>query len=176
VLTSPADTGAVTLSLPQDTQTEAHDYPVEFFNKRIWHIPRNRADSTALAEAAKWISESQCPLIIAGGGVIYSGAEDALKQFVEKTGIPVGVTMAGKGSLLYDNKLNLGAIGVTGNFAANRIAREATWLLVLEHAMAILPRRARPPFRILMFVSSILTLLNLMLLSILHCRYWPMRV
>jgi 3D-(3,5/4)-trihydroxycyclohexane-1,2-dione acylhydrolase (decyclizing) len=125
VLTSPADTGAVTLSLPQDTQTEAHDYPVEFFKKRIWHIPRNRADSTALAEAAKWISESKCPLIIAGGGVIYSGAEDALKQFVEKTGIPVGVTMAGKGSLLYDNKLNLGAIGVTGNFAANRIAREA---------------------------------------------------
>jgi 3D-(3,5/4)-trihydroxycyclohexane-1,2-dione acylhydrolase (decyclizing) len=125
VLTSPADTGAVTLSLPQDTQTEAHDYPVEFFKKRIWHIPRNRADSTALAEAAKWISESKCPLIIAGGGVIYSGAEDALKQFVEKTGIPVGVTMAGKGSLLYDNKLNLGAIGVTGNFAANRIARQA---------------------------------------------------
>ncbi|MFH1884294.1 MAG: 3D-(3,5/4)-trihydroxycyclohexane-1,2-dione acylhydrolase (decyclizing) [Planctomycetota bacterium] len=125
VLTSPADTGAVTLSLPEDTQTEAHDYPVEFFNKRIWHIPRNRPDSTALTEAARWIRDSKCPLIIAGGGVIYSDAQDALKQFVEKTGIPVGVTMAGKGSLLYDNKLNLGAIGVTGNFAANRIARQA---------------------------------------------------
>jgi 3D-(3,5/4)-trihydroxycyclohexane-1,2-dione acylhydrolase (decyclizing) len=125
VLTSPADTGAVTLSLPQDTQTEAHDYPVEFFNKRIWSIPRNRADSTALKEAAKWIRNSQSPLIIAGGGVIYSSAEDTLKEFVEKTGIPVGVTMAGKGSLLYDNKLNLGAIGVTGNFAANRVARQA---------------------------------------------------
>ena len=125
VLTSPADTGAVTLSLPQDTQTEAHDYPVDFFNKRIWSIPRNRADSKALKEAAKWINASKCPLIVAGGGVIYSSAEDTLKQFVEKTGIPVGVTMAGKGSLLYDNKLNLGAIGVTGNFAANRIARQA---------------------------------------------------
>jgi len=125
VLTSPADTGAVTLSLPEDTQTEAHDYPAEFFNKRIWSIPRNRADSTALKEAARWIRESKCPLIIAGGGVIYSQAEDALKKFVGKTGIPVGVTMAGKGSLLYDNKLNLGAIGVTGNFAANRIARQA---------------------------------------------------
>lgn len=125
VLTSPADTGAVTLSLPEDTQTEAHDYPAEFFNKRIWHIPRNRADSAALKEAARWIRESKCPLIIAGGGIIYSEAEDALKKFVEKTGIPVGVTMAGKGSLLYDNKLNLGAIGVTGNFAANRIARQA---------------------------------------------------
>ncbi|MDT8303872.1 MAG: 3D-(3,5/4)-trihydroxycyclohexane-1,2-dione acylhydrolase (decyclizing) [Sedimentisphaerales bacterium] len=125
VLTSPADTGAVTLSLPQDTQTEAHDYPVEFFNKRIWNIPRNRADSKTLKEAARWISNSKSPLIIAGGGVIYSGAEGTLKEFVEKTGIPVGVTMAGKGSLLYDNKLNMGAIGVTGNFAANRIARDA---------------------------------------------------
>jgi 3D-(3,5/4)-trihydroxycyclohexane-1,2-dione acylhydrolase (decyclizing) len=125
VLTSPADTGAVTLSLPQDTQTEAHDYPSEFFNKRIWNIPRNRADSKALKEAARWISDSKSPLIIAGGGVIYSGAEDTLKTFVEKTGIPVGVTMAGKGCLLYDNKLNLGAMGVTGNFAANRIARKA---------------------------------------------------
>ena len=125
VLTSPADTGAVTISLPEDTQTEAHDYPVEFFKKRIWSIPRNRADHTALTEAARWIRDSKYPLIIAGGGVIYSGAQDVLEQFVEKTGIPVGVTMAGKGSLLYDNKLNLGAIGVTGNFAANRIARKA---------------------------------------------------
>ena len=125
VLTSPADTGAVTLSLPEDTQTEAYDYPVEFFKKRIWSIPRNRADRTALAEAARWISGSKRPLIVAGGGVIYSGAEKVLEKFVEKTGIPVGVTMAGKGSLLYGNKLNLGAIGVTGNFAANRIARKA---------------------------------------------------
>ena len=79
----------------------------------------------ALAEAARWIRGSKCPLIIAGGGVIYSGAEGVLKEFVEKTGIPVGVTMAGKGCLLYDNKMNLGAMGVTGNFAANRIARDA---------------------------------------------------
>jgi 3D-(3,5/4)-trihydroxycyclohexane-1,2-dione acylhydrolase (decyclizing) len=125
VLTSPANTGAVTLSLPEDTQTEAYDYPVEFFNKRIWNIPRNRADGKVLAKAAKWIQGSKCPLIVAGGGVIYSGAEKVLEKFVEKTGLPVGVTMAGKGSLLYDNKLNLGAIGVTGNFAANRIAKDA---------------------------------------------------
>ena len=125
VLTSPIHTGAVTLSLPEDTQTEAYNYPVEFFKKRIWSIPRNRADCKALAEAAMWIQNSKRPLIVAGGGVIYSGAEKVLEKFVEKTGIPVGVTMAGKGSLLYDNKLNLGAIGVTGNFAANRIAREA---------------------------------------------------
>lgn len=125
VLTSPADTGAVTISLPEDTQTEAYDYPVEFFENKTWRIPRNRADSKALARAARRIRDSKRPLIIAGGGVLYSGAQDVLAQFVEKTGIPVGVTMAGKGSLLYDNKLNLGAMGVTGNFAANRIAREA---------------------------------------------------
>ncbi|UCF16236.1 MAG: 3D-(3,5/4)-trihydroxycyclohexane-1,2-dione acylhydrolase (decyclizing) [Phycisphaerales bacterium] len=125
VLTSPADTGAVTLSLPEDTQTEAYDYPVEFFNKRTWKIPRNRADNKAITAAARMIRDSKFPLIIAGGGVIYSDAQDVLAQFVAKTGIPVGVTMAGKGSLLYDNELNLGAIGVTGNFAANRIARQA---------------------------------------------------
>lgn len=125
VLTSQADMGAVTLSLPEDTQTEAYEYPLEFFKKRIWNVPRNRADSKALAEAARWIRSSKRPLIVAGGGTIYSGAEKVLEKFVEKTGIPVGVTMAGKGSLLYDNKLNLGAIGVTGNFAANRIARQA---------------------------------------------------
>ncbi len=115
----------MTIALPEDTQTEAYDYPVDFFKKRIWHIPRNRADGQALAEAARWIRGSKRPLIVAGGGAIYSGAEKVLEEFVEKTGIPVGVTMAGKGSLLYDNKLNLGAIGVTGNFAANRIARDA---------------------------------------------------
>jgi 3D-(3,5/4)-trihydroxycyclohexane-1,2-dione acylhydrolase (decyclizing) len=125
VLTSPADTGAVTLSLPQDTQTEAHDYPVEFFEKRVWSIPRNRADQTALKEAARWIREAKSPMIIAGGGTLYSGAQDTLKAFVDQTGIPVGVTMAGKGSLLYDHPLNLGAMGVTGNFAANRVARQA---------------------------------------------------
>jgi 3D-(3,5/4)-trihydroxycyclohexane-1,2-dione acylhydrolase (decyclizing) len=125
VLTSPSHTGAVTLALPEDTQTEAYDYPSGLFRKRVWHIPRHRADRTALKEASRWILAAKAPLIVAGGGVIYSGAEDALRQFVEKTGIPVGVTMAGKGSLLYDHPLNLGAIGVTGNFAANRVARQA---------------------------------------------------
>ena len=125
VLTSPANTGAVTLALPQDVQTETYDYPEEFFNKRVWHIPRVRADQAALARAAEWIREAKRPMIVAGGGVIYSDACDALKAFVARTGIPVGETMAGKGSLLYDNALNLGAIGVTGTSAANSIARDA---------------------------------------------------
>jgi 3D-(3,5/4)-trihydroxycyclohexane-1,2-dione acylhydrolase (decyclizing) len=125
VLTSPADTGAVTLALPQDVQTEAFDYPADFFAHRVWQIPRNRPDRAALAEAATWIRESQRPLIVAGGGVIYSGATETLRQFVGGTGIPVGETMAGKGSLRFDDQLALGAIGATGTFAANRLARDA---------------------------------------------------
>ncbi len=125
VLTSPADTGAVTLALPEDVQTEAHDYPVEFFEKRVWTIPRNRPDRAAVEQAAGWIREARRPLIIAGGGVIYSDASELLGRFAGESGIPVGETMAGKGSLSYDHALNLGAIGVTGTFAANRIARDA---------------------------------------------------
>ncbi|HRZ83318.1 MAG TPA: thiamine pyrophosphate-binding protein, partial [Candidatus Hydrogenedentes bacterium] len=125
VLTSPADTGAVTLALPQDVQAEAYDYPEDFFNKRVWHIARTRADRAALARAAEWIRAAKRPLIVAGGGVIYSGACDALRAFVEAAGIPVGETMAGKGSLRYDHPLNLGAVGVTGTSAANPMARDA---------------------------------------------------
>ncbi len=125
VLTSPADTGAVTLALPQDVQAEAFDYPAALFRKRVWHIPRNRPDRAALKEAAAWIRAARKPLIVAGGGVIYSEATEVLRTFVERTGIPVGETQAGKGSLRYDHPLNLGAIGVTGTFAANRVAKEA---------------------------------------------------
>ncbi len=125
VLTSPVETGAVTLALPQDVQAEAHTYPEAFFHKRVWHIPRHRPDRKALEQAAAWIRASQRPLIVAGGGVIYSGATGLLQRFVDQTGIPVGETMAGKGSLHYGHPLNLGAIGATGTFAANRIAKEA---------------------------------------------------
>ncbi|GLV61060.1 3D-(3,5/4)-trihydroxycyclohexane-1,2-dione acylhydrolase (decyclizing) [Dictyobacter sp. S3.2.2.5] len=125
VLTSPSETGAVTLALPQDVQTEAFAYPADFFQPRTWRITRPRADRQSLQQAVEWIRASQRPLIVAGGGVIYSEASKLLRRFVEQTGIPVGETMAGKGSLCYDDPLNLGAIGVTGTFAANRIAREA---------------------------------------------------
>lgn len=124
VLTSPADTGAVTLALPQDVQAEAYDYPDFLFEKRVWEIPRNRADVAALKRAAEWIRASQQPLIIAGGGVHYSEAHEALETFAERTGIPVGETQAGKGALAYDNPVNLGAIGVTGTEGANLLARE----------------------------------------------------
>jgi 3D-(3,5/4)-trihydroxycyclohexane-1,2-dione acylhydrolase (decyclizing) len=125
VLTSPAETGAVTLAMPQDVQAEAFDYPDAFFHKRVWRIPRNRPDVEAVRRAADLIRRSRRPLIVAGGGTIYSGATETLRRFVDQTGIPVGETMAGKGSLRFDNPLNLGAIGVTGTLAANRIAAEA---------------------------------------------------
>lgn len=125
VLTSPADTGAVTLSLPQDVQTEAYDYPAALFEPRTWHVPRNRPDAAAVARAAAWIRAARRPLIVAGGGVHYSEATGALRRFATKYGIPVCETHAGKGSLPYDDPLCLGAVGVTGTFAANRIARDA---------------------------------------------------
>ncbi len=129
VLTSPAETGAVTLSLPQDVQTEVYDYPAALFEKRVWHIPRNRPDLTHIQRAVEWIRTSQQPVIIAGGGVNYSEATETLRAFVDQTGIPVGETMAGKGSLAYNHTLNLGAVGVTGTHGANIFAREADLII-----------------------------------------------
>lgn len=125
VLTSPADTGAVALSLPQDVQAEAYDFPEEFFGKRVWEIPRNRCDMQALKQAATWICLAKRPLIVAGGGVLYSEASRALANFVEATGIPVCETQAGKGSLAFDHPQEVGAVGVTGTPGANILAREA---------------------------------------------------
>ncbi|MCY3780794.1 MAG: 3D-(3,5/4)-trihydroxycyclohexane-1,2-dione acylhydrolase (decyclizing) [Chloroflexi bacterium] len=125
VLTSPADTGAVTLSLPQDIQAYAYDYPADMFEKRVWHIPRNRPDAGSIQRAAGWIRESAQPIIVAGGGVHYSDAHDALEDFVARTGIPVTETQAGKGALVYDNPVNLGAAGVTGTEGAIALMSEA---------------------------------------------------
>ena len=129
VLTSPADTGAVVLALPQDVQAEAFDFPAEFFDKRVWTIARARCDRDLLARAAKWIRSARKPLLISGGGVIYSEATDALASFATQTGIPVVETQAGKGSLRYDHPQQLGAMGVTGTPGANILAREADLIL-----------------------------------------------
>jgi 3D-(3,5/4)-trihydroxycyclohexane-1,2-dione acylhydrolase (decyclizing) len=125
VLTNPADTGAVTLSLPQDVQAEAYDYPEEFFEKRVWRVPRMLPDTAELERAVELIRDSRRPMIVSGGGMIYSEATEVLKRFTEQTGIPVGETQAGKGSMPYDHPLALGAVGATGTLAANRAAREA---------------------------------------------------
>src|SRR5712692_1044687 len=129
VLTSPSETGAVVLALPQDVQAEAFDYPEQFFEKRVWTIARPRCDGKLLARAAGWVRSSRQPLIVAGGGVIYSEASQAVEEFASQTGIPVVETQAGKGSLSYDHPQALGAIGVTGTPGANVLAREADLIL-----------------------------------------------
>jgi 3D-(3,5/4)-trihydroxycyclohexane-1,2-dione acylhydrolase (decyclizing) len=125
VLTSQADTGSVVLALPQDVQTEAFDYPVDFFERRVWHVSRPLPDPVAVNRAVAMVKKARKPLIIAGGGVIYSEATEVLGRLVSRTGIPVGETQAGKGSLPFDHPGALGGIGATGTLAANRIAAEA---------------------------------------------------
>ncbi len=125
VLTDPADTGAVTLALPQDVQAEAHDWPLDLFAPRVWHVARPVPDPAALARAVEAFRAARRPLLVAGGGVVYSEATSALRAFVEATGVPVAETQAGKGSLPYDHPQSVGAIGATGTTAANELAREA---------------------------------------------------
>ena len=125
VLTDPADTGAVTLALPQDVQAEAHDWPRELFAPRVWPVPRPVPEPAALARAAAVIRSAARPLIVAGGGVIYAEATAELRAFAEAAGIPVSETQAGKGSLPYDHPLAVGAIGSTGTPAASALAAGA---------------------------------------------------
>jgi 3D-(3,5/4)-trihydroxycyclohexane-1,2-dione acylhydrolase (decyclizing) len=125
VLADPAQTGAVTLALPQDVQAEAWDWPAELFAERVWHIPRPAPETVALIRAVQLIRAASRPLIVAGGGVIYSGASEELRFLAEAAGIPVAETQSGQGSLRYDHPLALGAIGSTGTAAANQMARQA---------------------------------------------------
>jgi len=125
VLTDQAETGAVTLALPEDVQTEAYDFPAHFFEKRVWRIPRPVPPESELALAVEMIRQAQRPLIIAGGGVLYSEASAVLDRFATALGIPVCETQAGKGSLPWDHPFNVGAIGANGGLAANRLAARA---------------------------------------------------
>ncbi len=125
VLTSPSDCGAVTLSLPQDVQAEAYDFPEELFRKRVWLIRRGQPDQVSFERAVAAIQGSRKPFIVAGGGVLMSEASEALGEFAAQTGIAVGETQAGKGSLAYDHPQCMGALGATGTLAANRLAHEA---------------------------------------------------
>lgn len=125
VLTDPVETGAVTIALPEDVQAEVIDVPEEFLALRDWQIRRPHPEARDIIAASKAIKASKNPIIIAGGGVIYANAHDSLRQFSEKTGIPVGVSQAGMGSLTWDHPQNLGAVGATGTTAANRAAAKA---------------------------------------------------
>jgi len=129
VLTDPAETGAVTICLPQDVQAEAFDWPIELFYQRVWHVARPVPDPAALARAVTVLRSAKRPLIVAGGGVIYSEATEALRILAEITGIPVAETQAGKGTLSFDHPQAVGAIGATGTTSANALAREADVVL-----------------------------------------------
>ncbi|HKT57455.1 MAG TPA: 3D-(3,5/4)-trihydroxycyclohexane-1,2-dione acylhydrolase (decyclizing) [Microbacterium sp.] len=125
VLTDPAETGAVTIALPEDVQAEVIAVPEEFLQDREWHIRRPVPERWALDAAVAAIAGAERPFIVAGGGVLYSDAEDELRAFVERTGIPVGTTQAGGGVLDWDHPQYLGGVGATGTTAANRLAAEA---------------------------------------------------
>ena len=125
VLADPAETGAVTLCLPQDVQAEAHDWPVELFRTRTWHIGRPVPEPEAVQRAAEVIAAAERPLLVAGGGVLYSGATAELTEFADVTGIPVADTQAGKGALPGAHPLAVGGVGSTGSGAANALAAQA---------------------------------------------------
>ncbi len=125
VLTDPAETGAVTLSLPQDVQAESWSWEDDLFARRVWHVDRRPVAADALARAVRVVRDARRPLLVAGGGVVYAQASDALRAFAEATGVPVAETQAGKGGLPYDHPQSVGAIGATGTAAADELAAEA---------------------------------------------------
>lgn len=131
VLTDPVDCGPVTIALPQDIQAEAFDFPQSFFESKIHRLTRAGADPKALADAVSMIRSARHPIIIAGGGVHYSGATDILSAFATELGIPVAETQAGKGSLAWAHSMNVGAIGVTGTSAANQLAEDADLIIAI---------------------------------------------
>ncbi len=131
VLTDPAECGPVTLSLCQDVQAEAYDYPEAFFAERVWTPRRPMPDANELEAAVTALKASEKPVIIAGGGVLYSEAAGTLKAFAEKHGIPVMETNAGKSSLPHDHPLNMGSVGVTGSSASNLLAEQADLVLAV---------------------------------------------
>lgn len=131
VLADPAETGAVTVALPEDVQSEAHDFPTAFFEKRVWRVRRPSADPDDLAEAARLIRASHRPLIVTGGGTIYSEATAELKALAESACLPVSETQAGKGALPWNHPMNVGPIGANGGLAANRLAREADLVIAV---------------------------------------------
>ncbi len=146
VLTSPSETGAVTIALPQDVQAEAFDFPSEFFEPRIHVIPRTWPDREQLARAAERIAASRAPLLIAGGGVLYSEAEDALARLAATTGIPVAETQAGKSALRWDDPAAVGPVGVSGGLAANRLARDADVVIAVGTRLTDFPTASLTAF------------------------------
>jgi 3D-(3,5/4)-trihydroxycyclohexane-1,2-dione acylhydrolase (decyclizing) len=131
VLTDPAETGAVTISLPEDVQSEVYDWPERFFARRVWRVRRPQPEPDVVAAVADLVRAARRPLIVAGGGAIYAGAEAALDALVTRYGIPVCESQAGKGVLPWNHPLNVGPVGAAGGLAANRLAREADLVIAI---------------------------------------------
>ena len=147
ILTDPAETGAVTLSLCEDVQTEAYDYPLEFFAKRVWRVRRPVPEPELVTRAAELIRAAKRPLIVAGGGVTYSGANIELEQLVSSTGIPVSETQASKGVLPWNHAFNLGLVGTLGTTAANILARDADLVIAIGTRLADFPTASKSAFQ-----------------------------
>ncbi len=147
VLTDPVETGAVTLALPQDVQGEAYDFPVSFFDKRVYHIDRRPPTEFSLQRAVELITNKKKPLIIAGGGVRYSKAAKELKEFSEKFNIPVSVTQAGKSVLTWEYPLNMGGIGTTGTLAANLLAKNSDLIIAVGTRLMDFPTASKTAFQ-----------------------------
>ena len=147
VLTDPAETGAVTLALPQDVQAEAHDWPEDLFTERTWYVPRALPEPAALGRAAEVLRSARRPLVIAGGGVIYSEASAALREFAAATGIPVSDTQAGKGALAWDHPCAVGGVGATGSPVANALAADADVVLGIGTRYSDFTTASRTAFR-----------------------------
>ena len=136
VLTDPAETGAVTLSLPEDVQAEAYNWPETMFDKRVWRVRRPPIEPELIQQAVKLLKNAERPFIVMGGGVKYSGSSQILADFAEQYGIPVGETQAGKGGIPWNHPMNVGAVGATGGSAANQLALEADVVLAIGTRLA----------------------------------------
>jgi 3D-(3,5/4)-trihydroxycyclohexane-1,2-dione acylhydrolase (decyclizing) len=147
VLTDPVDTGAVTLSLPQDVQCEAYDYPADFFDKRVHYIERRSLSAGALGRAVEAVKNKKKPIMIVGGGVHYSLAVKEMIAFAEEFQIPVAETQAGKSAVPWNHPLNMGSIGTTGSLAANKLAKEADLVICAGTRMADFPTASKSAFQ-----------------------------
>jgi 3D-(3,5/4)-trihydroxycyclohexane-1,2-dione acylhydrolase (decyclizing) len=147
VLTDVADTGAVTLSLPEDVQTEVFDWPDTFFERRVWRIRRPVPEPEVVAEVVARLSRARAPLIVAGGGVIYAEATAALDAFATRFGIPVSESQAGKGALPWNHPMNVGPIGAAGGLAANRLARDADLIVAVGTRLGDFVTASRSAFQ-----------------------------
>lgn len=147
VLTDPAETGAVTLALPEDVQAEAFDWPVEFFEKRVWHVRRPLPEPELIARLVSLLQAAHRPLIISGGGTIYSDASESLRELVETFGIPVAETQAGKGALSWSHPLNVGPVGSNGATSANQLAHEADLVIALGTRLTDFTTASRTAFQ-----------------------------